>query len=85
MLAQSCSSAPADGRPVNADLRDTLARAAGASTPEETLRRIEAVLACREAMIDGQPHAAAGGRGNGARCTPPDAAETLADADGLPT
>jgi DNA polymerase-3 subunit delta' len=35
---------------VNADLQRTLAAVAGASTPEATLRRIEAVLACREAI-----------------------------------
>jgi DNA polymerase III subunit delta' len=35
---------------VNADLQRTLAAVAGSSTPEATLRRIEAVLACREAI-----------------------------------
>jgi DNA polymerase III subunit delta' len=35
---------------VNADLHRTLAAVAGGSTPEATLRRIEAVLACREAI-----------------------------------
>ncbi|MGI5481527.1 DNA polymerase III subunit delta' [Streptomyces lavendofoliae] len=34
----------------NEDVRDALDRVARASTPEGTLRRIEAVLACREAM-----------------------------------
>jgi DNA polymerase III subunit delta' len=41
-------SAPVDL--VNADLYRTLAAVAGGSTPEATLRRIEAVLACREAI-----------------------------------
>jgi DNA polymerase-3 subunit delta' len=35
---------------VNADLQRTLAAVASSSTPEATLRRIEAVLACREAI-----------------------------------
>jgi DNA polymerase-3 subunit delta' len=35
---------------VNADLQRTLTAVAGSSTPEATLRRIEAVLACREAI-----------------------------------
>jgi DNA polymerase-3 subunit delta' len=35
---------------VNADLRQPLARLAESSPPESTLRRIEAVLACREAV-----------------------------------
>jgi DNA polymerase III subunit delta' len=35
---------------VNADLHRGLAAVAGGSTPEATLRRIEAVLACREAI-----------------------------------
>jgi DNA polymerase-3 subunit delta' len=35
---------------VNADLRRTLSAVAGGSAPEATLRRIEAVLACREAI-----------------------------------
>jgi DNA polymerase-3 subunit delta' len=35
---------------VNADLHRTLAAVAGGSTPQATLRRIEAVLACREAI-----------------------------------
>jgi DNA polymerase-3 subunit delta' len=35
---------------VNADLRRTLNAVAGGSSPEATLRRIEAVLACREAI-----------------------------------
>jgi DNA polymerase-3 subunit delta' len=35
---------------VNADLQRTLAAVAGSSSPEGTLRRIEAVLACREAI-----------------------------------
>ncbi|QGV79353.1 DNA polymerase III subunit delta' [Streptomyces ficellus] len=34
----------------NVDVRDALERTARDSTPERTLRRIEAVLACREAM-----------------------------------
>ncbi|ORT59212.1 DNA polymerase III subunit delta' [Streptomyces sp. CB03238] len=34
----------------NEDVRDALDRTARESTPERTLRRIEAVLACREAM-----------------------------------
>ncbi|MGW6459981.1 DNA polymerase III subunit delta' [Streptomyces sp. NPDC055078] len=34
----------------NADVRDALDRVSRASTPERTLRRIEAVLACREAL-----------------------------------
>jgi DNA polymerase-3 subunit delta' len=34
----------------NEDVRDALERVARDSTPERTLRRIEAVLACREAM-----------------------------------
>ncbi|NGN66671.1 DNA polymerase III subunit delta' [Streptomyces sp. A7024] len=34
----------------NDDMRDALDRLAGASGPEATLRRIEAVLACREAL-----------------------------------
>ncbi|HTR69216.1 MAG TPA: DNA polymerase III subunit delta' [Mycobacteriales bacterium] len=35
---------------VNLDLRDTLSELAGSATPEATLRRIEAVLAAREAI-----------------------------------
>jgi DNA polymerase-3 subunit delta' len=35
---------------VNADLRRTVNAVAGGSSPEATLRRIEAVLACREAI-----------------------------------
>jgi DNA polymerase-3 subunit delta' len=35
---------------VNADLGDRVHRLAGASRPEQTLRRIEAILACREAV-----------------------------------
>ena len=35
---------------VNGDLVRTVERLAGSSTPESTLRRIEAVLACREAV-----------------------------------
>ncbi|MGW3494002.1 DNA polymerase III subunit delta' [Streptomyces sp. NPDC001020] len=34
----------------NADAEDTLERLAGGSTPESTLRRIEAIAACREAL-----------------------------------
>ena len=34
----------------NDELRPSVAKVAGASTPEMTLRRIEAVLACREAL-----------------------------------
>ncbi|GGU78901.1 DNA polymerase III subunit delta [Streptomyces litmocidini] len=34
----------------NADVRDAIERVARASTPERTLRRIEAILACREAL-----------------------------------
>ncbi|MFD8971517.1 DNA polymerase III subunit delta' [Streptomyces sp. NPDC059593] len=34
----------------NVDVRDALERIAGDSTPERTLRRIEAVLACRDAL-----------------------------------
>jgi DNA polymerase-3 subunit delta' len=34
----------------NADVEDTLQRLARASTPESTLRRIEAIAACREAL-----------------------------------
>ncbi|TQK52782.1 DNA polymerase-3 subunit delta' [Streptomyces sp. SLBN-118] len=34
----------------NVDVRDALDRIAGASTPEGTLRRIEAVVACRHAL-----------------------------------
>ncbi|WP_175409056.1 DNA polymerase III subunit delta' [Streptomyces sp. TRM64462] len=34
----------------NADVRDVVDRVAGGSTPESTLRRIEAILACREAL-----------------------------------
>ncbi|MCX5391549.1 DNA polymerase III subunit delta' [Streptomyces sp. NBC_00094] len=34
----------------NVDVRDALERVAGDTTPERTLRRIEAVLACREAL-----------------------------------
>jgi DNA polymerase-3 subunit delta' len=36
--------------PVHVDAVDDVARAAGAWTPETTLRRLEAVLACREAI-----------------------------------
>ncbi|WP_255560816.1 DNA polymerase III subunit delta' [Mumia sp. zg.B53] len=35
---------------VNADVTDTVRRLAGAGTPEQTLARIEAILACREAL-----------------------------------
>ncbi|MFF1955472.1 DNA polymerase III subunit delta' [Streptomyces sp. NPDC058220] len=34
----------------NGDVRDALDRIAGASTPERTLRRIEAIVACRQAL-----------------------------------
>ncbi|MEV0638602.1 DNA polymerase III subunit delta' [Streptomyces sp. NPDC050619] len=34
----------------NADAQDTLERLAGGGTPESTLRRIEAIAACREAL-----------------------------------
>jgi DNA polymerase-3 subunit delta' len=34
----------------NGDVRDSLDRVARSSTPEGTLRRIEAVVACREAL-----------------------------------
>ncbi|MET9672005.1 DNA polymerase III subunit delta' [Streptomyces sp. NPDC006482] len=34
----------------NVDVRDALERVAGDTTPERTLRRIEAILACREAL-----------------------------------
>ncbi|MEU5220879.1 DNA polymerase III subunit delta' [Streptomyces sp. NPDC020807] len=34
----------------NTDVRDALERIAGDTTPERTLRRIEAILACREAL-----------------------------------
>ncbi|MEV7089438.1 DNA polymerase III subunit delta' [Streptomyces sp. NPDC093085] len=34
----------------NADVQDALERVAGASTPERTLRRIEAIVACRQAL-----------------------------------
>ncbi|GAA3483729.1 DNA polymerase III subunit delta' [Streptomyces yanii] len=34
----------------NVDVRDALDRIAGSSTPERTLRRIEAVIACRRAL-----------------------------------
>ncbi|MCK7624181.1 DNA polymerase III subunit delta' [Streptomyces sp. RS10V-4] len=34
----------------NDEVRDSVQRIAGASTPERTLRRIEAVIACREAL-----------------------------------
>ncbi len=34
----------------NADLRDSVHRTAAAGRPENTLRRIEAILACREAL-----------------------------------
>ncbi|MFE7709283.1 DNA polymerase III subunit delta' [Streptomyces sp. NPDC057486] len=34
----------------NVDVRDALDRVAGSSTPERTLRRIEAVIACRRAL-----------------------------------
>ncbi len=34
----------------NADVQDTLDRIAESSTPAQTLRRIEAVIACRRAM-----------------------------------
>ncbi|MFD5895753.1 MULTISPECIES: DNA polymerase III subunit delta' [unclassified Streptomyces] len=34
----------------NEDVRDALDRIAGASTPEATLRRIEAIVACRQAL-----------------------------------
>lgn len=34
----------------NLDVRDALDRIAGSSTPERTLRRIEAVIACRRAL-----------------------------------
>ncbi|MEU2240596.1 DNA polymerase III subunit delta' [Streptomyces sp. NPDC018338] len=34
----------------NVDVRDALERIAGDSTPERTLRRIEAILACRDAL-----------------------------------
>ena len=40
----------ADVEPVNVDLATTVQRLAQSSTPEATLRRIEAVLACREAV-----------------------------------
>ncbi len=36
--------------PVHVDAADTVARAAGRWTPESTLRRLEAVLACRDAI-----------------------------------
>jgi DNA polymerase-3 subunit delta' len=35
---------------VNGDLARSVDRLAGSSTPEATLRRIEAVLVCREAV-----------------------------------
>ena len=35
---------------LNGDLRRSLDGVAGSSTPEATLRRIEAILACREAV-----------------------------------
>ena len=35
---------------INAELRAQVASAARQSTPEETLRRIDAILACREAL-----------------------------------
>jgi DNA polymerase-3 subunit delta' len=44
LLLQSGSTVPL----VHGDLRDQLARVAERSTPESTLRRVEAVLACRE-------------------------------------
>ena len=34
----------------NAEIRDAVERVAAAGRPENTLRRIEAVLACREAL-----------------------------------
>jgi DNA polymerase-3 subunit delta' len=34
----------------NDDVRDSLDRIARSSTPESTLRRIEAIVACREAL-----------------------------------
>ena len=40
----------ADVALVNADLRDTVDRIAQGSRPEQTIRRMEAVLACREAL-----------------------------------
>jgi DNA polymerase-3 subunit delta' len=40
----------ADVELVNVDLAPTVQRLARSSTPEATLRRIEAVLACREAV-----------------------------------
>jgi DNA polymerase-3 subunit delta' len=40
----------APARLANADTEDAVRRAAAESRPEQTLRRIEAVLACREAL-----------------------------------
>ena len=44
LLLQSGSAVPL----IHSDLRDELTRVAGRSTPEATLRRVEAVLLCRE-------------------------------------
>jgi DNA polymerase-3 subunit delta' len=38
--------------PVHPDQAETVGRAARAWTPEQTLRRIDAILECRQAMID---------------------------------
>ena len=35
---------------INAELRDQVASAAAASTPEQTVRRVDAILAAREAL-----------------------------------
>jgi DNA polymerase-3 subunit delta' len=39
-----------DVEPVNIDMRRVIDRVASATTPESTLRRIDAILACREAI-----------------------------------
>lgn len=53
MPAQSLhSGVPADGGPhlINGEIRNQLERASRGSTPEQTLRRIDAIIQCREAL-----------------------------------
>jgi len=38
--------------PIHPDQSDTVARAARAWTPEQTLRRIDAILDCRQTMLE---------------------------------
>lgn len=46
------SGVPADGGPhlINGEIRNQLERASRGSTPEQTLRRIDAIIQCREAL-----------------------------------